>query len=114
MPNMTVIDVADADETRQVPALVADVPGPVYVRLKRGEIPVIFDEDHEFSLDQGAGAQRGRDLAFVRQRHDAGAASARPRRSAPPASACRVVNVPVIKPLDTASVHRGGARGRRR
>ncbi len=29
LPNMTVVDVADAVETRQVPASVADVPGPV-------------------------------------------------------------------------------------
>src|SRR5579862_7657758 len=45
LPNLTVLDVADAVEVRQVAAAVVDVPGPVYVRLKRGEIPVIFDED---------------------------------------------------------------------
>jgi Transketolase, C-terminal domain len=47
---MTVIDVADATETTQVVAAMADVPGPVYLRLKRGEIPVIFPGDHRLSL----------------------------------------------------------------
>ena len=52
MPGMTVIDVADATETAQVVSAMADVPGPVYLRLKRGEIPVIFPADHSLSLDR--------------------------------------------------------------
>jgi deoxyxylulose-5-phosphate synthase len=52
IPGMTVIDVADATETAQVVAAMAHVPGPVYLRLKRGEIPVIFPADHRLSLDR--------------------------------------------------------------
>jgi transketolase C-terminal domain/subunit len=52
IPGMTVIDVADATETAQVVAAMADIPGPVYLRLKRGEIPVIFPADHRLSLDR--------------------------------------------------------------
>ncbi len=52
LPGMTVVDVADATETAQVVAAIADVPGPVYLRLKRGEIPVIFPADHRLSLDR--------------------------------------------------------------
>jgi hypothetical protein len=36
----------------QVVAAIADVPGPVYLRLKRGEIPLIFPADHRLSLDR--------------------------------------------------------------
>ena len=50
IPNMMVIDVADAVEISKVVPAIVDVPGPVYLRLKRGEIPVIFEEDHDFSL----------------------------------------------------------------
>jgi transketolase C-terminal domain/subunit len=52
LPGMTVVDVADATETAQVVGAIADLPGPVYLRLKRGEIPVIFPEDHRLSLDR--------------------------------------------------------------
>jgi transketolase C-terminal domain/subunit len=52
IPGMTVIDVADATETAQVVPAMAEVPGPVYLRLKRGEIPVIFPGDHRLSLDR--------------------------------------------------------------
>jgi len=51
LPGMTIVDVADATETAQVVAAIADLPGPVYLRLKRGEIPMIFPEDHRLSLD---------------------------------------------------------------
>jgi transketolase C-terminal domain/subunit len=51
LPGMTIVDVADATETAQVVSAIADLPGPVYLRLKRGEIPVIFPEDHRLSLD---------------------------------------------------------------
>jgi transketolase len=52
LPNFTVVDVADATEVTQAVAAVAERPGPVYFRLKRGEIPVIFDEGHVLDLDR--------------------------------------------------------------
>jgi transketolase C-terminal domain/subunit len=61
LPGMTVVDVADATETAQVVAAIADLPGPVYLRLKRGEIPVIFPEDHQLSLDHAQVLADGRD-----------------------------------------------------
>lgn len=42
LPNFTVVEPADAVETKQAVAAIAAHPGPVYLRLKRGEIPVIL------------------------------------------------------------------------
>jgi transketolase C-terminal domain/subunit len=64
LPNMTVVDVADAVETRQVVPAIMDVPGPVYVRLKRGEIPVIFDDSHTLRLDRADVVVAGTDVAL--------------------------------------------------
>ena len=61
LPGMTVVDVADATETAQVVAAIADLPGPAYLRLKRGEIPVIFPEDHRLSLGHAQVLADGRD-----------------------------------------------------
>ena len=71
LPNMTVVDVADAVETRQVVSAIADVPGPVYVRLKRGEIPVIFDDDHVLRLGRAEVVLARHRRGTVRQRDDA-------------------------------------------
>ena len=104
LPNMTVVDVADAVETRQVPALVADVPGPVYVRLKRGEIPVIFDSDHVLRLDRASVVVAGTDVALFASGMMLAAALAASRALGGCGVSVSVINVPVIKPLDTAGV----------
>ncbi len=72
LPNMTVVDPADAIEITQAVAAIADHPGPVYLRLKRGEIPQIFDDDHRFDLGEGPGADRRRSERRLhrRRRHD--------------------------------------------
>jgi transketolase len=104
LPNMTVVDVADAVETRQVPALVADVPGPVYVRLKRGEIPVIFDDSHVLRLGRASVVVAGTDVALFASGMMLAAALAASRALGAYGVSVSVINVPVIKPLDSAAV----------
>jgi len=65
LPNMTVIDVADAVEIRQAVGLIVDLPGPAYLRLKRGEVPVMFSDDHELSLETAQILTPGDDVALV-------------------------------------------------
>ena len=115
IPGMTVIDVADATETAQVVAAMADVPGPVYLRLKRGEIPVIFPGDHRLSLDRAqvlewrgaemdGGADTSSDVALIVSGMMVAPALAAARVLQAAGAVTAVVNVPVIKPLDTATV----------
>jgi transketolase len=104
LPNMTVVDVADAVEVRQVVDAIVDVPGPVYVRLKRGEIPVIFDDDHALSLDRADVLTEGTDVALFANGMMLGSALAAARTLGAHGVSVTVVSVPVIKPLDTATV----------
>lgn len=112
IPNMTVVDVADAVETRQVVRAIADLPGPVYVRLKRGEIPVLFDEAHELSLTTAQQLTEGTDATIFASGMMLAAAVGAQRALAAGGLGVTVVNVPVIKPLDEATVRRtaGGRR----
>jgi transketolase len=112
LPNMTVVDVADAVEVRQVAAAVVDMPGPVYVRLKRGEIPVIFDEDHVLRLGQAEVLLPGDDVALFASGMMLAAALAAARALAGHAVSVSVINVPTVKPLDTATVQDAAARAR--
>jgi len=104
LPNMTVVDVADAVETRQVAAAVVDVPGPVYVRLKRGEIPVIFDDSHPLRLDRASMVVAGTDVALFASGMMLAVALAAARALGWHGVSVSVVNVPVIKPLDAVTV----------
>jgi transketolase len=104
VPGMTVIDVADAVEVRQVAAAIVDVDGPVYVRLKRGEIPVIFGEDHRLSLDRAEVLTHGGDVALFASGMMLAPALAAARLLGEHGVSVSLVNVPVIKPLDTNTV----------
>jgi transketolase len=112
LPNMTVIDVADAVETRQVPSAIADVPGPVYVRLKRGEIPVIFDDSHVLRLGRASVVLAGTDVALFASGVMLAAALAAARVLGAHGASVSVGNVPVIKPLDSATVLSAAAAAR--
>ncbi|HKP09003.1 MAG TPA: transketolase C-terminal domain-containing protein [Microbacterium sp.] len=106
IPNMTVIDLADATEiTKALPAIV-DIDGPVYLRLKRGEIPVLFEETHEFSLSQAQIVRHGSAAAVFGSGMMLSSAVAAADALEEAGVSVTVVNVPVIKPLDRATVAR--------
>jgi len=101
---MTVIDVADAVEVRQVVDAIVDLPGPVYVRLKRGEIPVLFDDDHVLNLTRADVIQRGTDVALVASGMMLAPTLAAARVLGKHGVSVAVVNVPVLKPFDAATI----------
>jgi transketolase len=101
---MTVVDVADAVEIAKALPVIVDVPGPVYLRLKRGEIPVIFEDDHEFSMTKAQLLVDGADVALIANGMLLSAALAAAEALAGAGVGAKVVNAPVVKPLDAATV----------
>jgi transketolase len=106
IPGMTVVDVADATQIRTALPAIADVAGPVYLRLKRGEIPVIFEDDHEFSLTRAQVITGGEDLALIASGMMLSAALSAADTLAASGISVSVVNVPVLKPFDAGTVTR--------
>lgn len=107
LPHMTVVDAADATETRQAVRAIVDVPGPVYLRLKRGEIPVIFDDRHRFDLTRAQVLRRAETsggIVLVASGMMVATAAAAADVLADHGVPVTLVNVPVIKPLDTATI----------
>ena len=43
MPNLTIIDPCDAIDIEQATPAIANHPGPVYMRLLRGNVPIVLD-----------------------------------------------------------------------
>lgn len=58
LPNMTVLETGDATEVESVLEVAYQIKGPVYIRMLRGEIPVLFSGKMEFNkariLSQGS------------------------------------------------------------
>jgi transketolase len=114
LPNFTIVEPADAIETRQAVAAIADHPGPVYLRLKRGEIPEIFDDSHRLDLRRAQiliGGE-GCELCIIASGMMLPAALAAARTLIENGVSVSVLNAPVIKPFDGATVL-GAARGSR-
>ena len=66
MPNMIVIDPCDAHEIEQVVPAIAAHHGPVYMRLLRGQVPVVLDEyGYQFELGKAKLLRDGGDVLFV-------------------------------------------------
>jgi len=106
LPNLTVVEPADAIETKQAVAAIAARPGPVYLRLKRGEIPVIFEDNHRLDLQtaQIVLGREGCELCIVASGMMLPAALAAARTLGENSVSVAVLNVPVIKPLDGATI----------
>ena len=114
IPNMTVIDPCDALEIEQaVPAMAAH-PGPVYMRLLRGKVPLVLDEyGYEFELGRAKLLRDGADVLVI----SSGLLTMRALEAARALEADKVsvgvLHVPTIKPLDTEAILReAGKTGR--
>jgi len=65
LPNMTVLETGDATDVESVLDVAQAVPGPVYVRILRGEIPRLFPETAPMRLGEARVLGRGSDLLLV-------------------------------------------------
>lgn len=104
LPNMTVIDVADAGEVAAVVEEIVDVDGPVYLRLKRGEIPVMFDDSYSLDLHQATVIRPGGDVMIMASGMMLAPAIKAVEVAADAGVTVGLVYVPVIKPLDTPTI----------
>ena len=65
IPNMTVITAADAVETEKAVEAIAEYDGPVYLRLSRAAVPVVYDESMKFEIGKGIKVKEGSDLTII-------------------------------------------------
>jgi len=114
MPNLTVIDPCDALDTEQAVPQIAAHQGPVYMRLLRGEVPLVLDEyDYSFELGKAKVLREGSDVLII----SSGLMTMRALETAKMLDADKlgvsVLHCPTIKPLDEATILReAGKPGR--
>lgn len=102
--DLTVIDPCDATELKQVVRAVADIPGTVYVRLLRGNVPVELDESYRFVPGKAAVLRPGGTIGIVSTGYMTGRALDAAHEAAVHGVQAGVLHVPTIKPFDTAGV----------
>ena len=104
IPGMVVLSPADAVETEKMIFAAAEYEGPVYVRLGRLNIPVLFDEDYTFEIGKAVTLTQGDDVAILATGLMVSEALKAEKLLEEKGIKARVINVSTIKPLDTEIV----------
>ena len=100
LPNMTVIVPADGIETKQAVKAAAEYEGPVYIRMGRPKVPVLFDENYTFEIGKGVVLKEGTDVTLVGTGIMVSKAVEAAELLAAEGISAAVVNISTIKPLD--------------
>ena len=101
IPNMTVINPADAVETEAAILAVAEYNGPCYVRLGRLAVSVINDaESYKFEIGKGVTLAQGNDVTIVATGIMVELALEAKDILSKEGINARVINIHTIKPID--------------
>ena len=100
MPNMTVIVPSDSIEAKKMIPLIAEHEGPVYIRISRAEMPVIFDENHRVEIGKGVVMRDGNDVTIIANGHLLSRSLEAADQLNSRGLKARVVNLHTVKPLD--------------
>ncbi|RJS92779.1 transketolase family protein [Candidatus Bathyarchaeota archaeon] len=100
MPNISVVEVADAVEARKMVPVIAEYEGPVYLRISRAEAPVLYDESYEARIGKGTVLRDGGDVALIACGIMVSRCLEAAEKLAKEEIDAYVVNMSTIKPLD--------------
>ncbi|WP_136442643.1 transketolase family protein [Pacificoceanicola onchidii] len=65
IPNMTIFEAGDATDIESLLDLTDDIPGPVYLRMLRGEVPRLFDADKPTRFNTARVLSEGSDITLI-------------------------------------------------
>lgn len=105
VPGLTIVDPCDALDIEQAVPQIAAHDGPVYMRLLRGQVPLVLDEyDYKFELGKAKLLRDGDDVLVI----SSGIMTMRALEAAQALAQDRVgvavLHCPTIKPLDEAAI----------
>ncbi|KTT24692.1 transketolase family protein [Pseudacidovorax intermedius] len=106
VPGLTIVDPCDALDIEQAVPQIAEHPGPVYMRLLRGQVPLVLDEieGYRFELGKAKMLREGADVLVI----SSGILTMRALEVAADLQrdnvGVAVLHCPTIKPLDEATI----------
>ncbi|WP_186758001.1 transketolase family protein [Echinicola salinicaeni] len=104
LPNMTVINPCDYNQTKAATMAIAEHEGPVYLRFGRPKWPIFTPTDQKFEIGKAWKMIEGTDVTIFATGHlvwEAVVAEAKLREEG---ISAEVINIHTIKPLDTEAI----------
>ncbi len=67
LPNMTMVAPCDANQAKKLLRASLDYPGPIYIRIPRGEEPAVYADDYDYKYEIGKAIElaEGKDLTII-------------------------------------------------
>ena len=106
MPNMVVLVPADSIEAKKMIPLIVQHQGPIYVRISRAEMPIIFDDNHKVEIGKGVVVRNGRDVTLITNGHMLSRSIEAANLLNSRGIEARVVNIHTVKPLDVPLIRK--------
>lgn len=104
LPNMTIVIPSDPTAVRKLLPQVAAWPGPVYFRLNRNEVPLLFGETYSPQIGKALTLREGTDLTLVATGLMVSACLDAADRLEKQGVYARVLEIHTLKPLDTLAL----------
>ena len=105
VPGLTIVDPCDALDIEQAVPQIADHAGPVYMRLPRGNVPLVLDEyDYKFELGKAKLVRDGKSVLVISSGFMTMRALEAAKHLQLDGVDVAVLHVPTIKPLDDATI----------
>ena len=104
LPNMTVINPCDYNQTKAATLAIAAYDGPVYLRFGRPKVPVFTPENKTFTIGKAITLLQGTDVALFATGHMVWPAIEAAEILAQQNIKSEVINIHTIKPLDRDAI----------
>ncbi|GAB3031648.1 transketolase family protein [Spirosoma pulveris] len=104
LPNMTVINPCDYNQTKAATLAIAEHVGPVYLRFGRPVIPVFTPADQKFEIGKAWTVNEGKDVSIFCTGHLVWEAIKAGEILAEEGIEADIINIHTIKPLDEEAI----------
>jgi transketolase len=104
LPNMTVINTCDFNQTKAATLAIAKHIGPVYLRFGRPVVPNFTPENQPFEIGKANILKEGRDVTIIATGHLVWEALVAAEQLKEKGIDAEVINIHTIKPLDEKAV----------
>lgn len=104
IPNMTVIMPADYVAARKLVRAAAETYGPMFLRFTRDAVPVVYDDDAEFTIGKANMLRDGNDVAIIAIGDTVRLALEAADALKAEGIGARVLDMHTLKPLDREAV----------
>lgn len=110
LPNMTVINPCDFNQTKAATIAAANFDGPVYLRFGRPVVPVFTDADQKFEIGKAWMVNEGKDVTIIATGHLVWEAIQAGEILEAQGIDAEIINIHTIKPLDTKTILKSVAK----